>query len=149
MSCDTNVLSSRFPNFIHSSPFHTYIRNPRCPLDLCHSVLICNIFKQNALQKVCSKLFYLIVVSCYMFSWDDKTAICNWTNIGLNFISFVYQYMSNYIYLQTYVIYKTGFRRKSVDLFESVSHLFESVSQLIWVCIPTYSSLYPKLFESV
>ena len=43
-------------------------------------------------------------------------------SVGLNFISFVYQQMSNYIYLQTYMIYKTGFRRKSVDLFESVSH---------------------------
>ena len=43
-------------------------------------------------------------------------------HIGLNFISFVYQHMSNYIYKQAYMIYKTGFRRKSVDLFESVSH---------------------------
>ena len=42
--------------------------------------------------------------------------------IGLDFISFVYQHMSNYIYKQAYMIYKTGFRRKSVDLFESVSH---------------------------
>ena len=43
--------------------------------------------------------------------------------IGLNFISFVYQRMSNYIYLQMYMIYKMGFRRKlvTVDLFESVS----------------------------
>ena len=29
--------------------------------------------------------------------------------------------MSNYIYKHKYMIYKTGFRRKSVDLFESVS----------------------------
>ena len=44
------------------------------------------------------------------------------SQIGLNFISFVYQHMSNYIYKQAYMIYKTGFRRKLVDLFESVSH---------------------------
>ena len=43
--------------------------------------------------------------------------------VGLNFISSVYQHMSNYIYKQTCMIYKTGFRRKSVDLFESVSHV--------------------------
>ena len=42
--------------------------------------------------------------------------------VGLNFISFVYQHVSNYVYLQLYMIYKTGFRSKSVDLFESVSH---------------------------
>ena len=40
---------------------------------------------------------------------------------GLNFISFVYQHMRNYIFLQTNMIKKTGFRRKSVDFFESVS----------------------------
>ena len=42
-------------------------------------------------------------------------------SVGLNFISFVYQHMSIYIYKQAYMMYKTGFRRKSVDLFESVS----------------------------
>ena len=36
-------------------------------------------------------------------------------------LSCVYQHMSYYIYKQTYMIYKTGFRRKSVYLFESVS----------------------------
>ena len=41
--------------------------------------------------------------------------------VGLNFISFVYQHMSIYVYLQLYMIYKTGFRSKSADLFESVS----------------------------
>ena len=52
---------------------------------------------------------------------------------GLNFISFVYQHMSNDIYKQAYMIYKTGFRRKSVDLFESVSHRLSSVSdQPVW-----------------
>ena len=60
-----------------------------------------------------------------MFIYEDIIFLYNhfYINVfGLNFISFVYQHMSNYIYKQTYMIYKTGFRRKSVDLFESVSH---------------------------
>ena len=61
------------------------------------------------------------VLSCANSEDSDQPA-CKTSLFGLNFISFVYQHMSNDIYKQAYMIYKTGFRRKSVDLFESVSH---------------------------